>query len=197
MIKDHLLDCAQRHTRNCGGVITPEIIVLHYTAGGSLDGAVAWFQNPASSVSAHLVIGRDGSVVQCVPFNRRAWHAGASSYRGRPGVNGFSTGIEFVNWGVLQDNDSRTCRSWGGVVISKDDCVQAAFRGSIHWWHRFTPQQITRGLEIVEQLIRAYNIHDIVGHYDVAPTRKIDPGGAFPMDLFKHLLKDVHSESIE
>ena len=106
-------------------------------------------------------------------------------------MNGFSIGIEFVNWGVLQDNDSRTCRSWGGVVISKDDCVQAAFRGSIHWWQRFTPQQITRGLEIVEQLIRAYNIHDIVGHYDVAPTRKIDPGGAFPMDLFKHLLVEA------
>jgi len=188
MIKDHLLDCAQKHTQNCGGTITPEIIVLHYTAGGSLDGAVAWFQNPASSVSAHLVIGRDGSVVQCVPFNRRAWHAGASSYRGRPGVNGFSIGIELVNWGILQSVGD-TLQTWTGSPIKLEDAEYAALPGGRSaWWHKFTDTQINVAYDVCALLVREYGLVDIVGHCDVAPGRKVDPGALFPMQRFKGLV---------
>ena len=58
---------ASPHT---GGVIAPSLLVLHYTAGSSAASTVAWFRNPQSRVSAHRVIGRDGSVTQLMPFNR-------------------------------------------------------------------------------------------------------------------------------
>lgn len=64
---------ASPHT---GSIITPRFLVIHYTAGSSAAGTIAWFRDPASRVSAHLVIARDGSVTQMVPFNRAAWHAG-------------------------------------------------------------------------------------------------------------------------
>ncbi|MEB3223994.1 MAG: N-acetylmuramoyl-L-alanine amidase, partial [Candidatus Sericytochromatia bacterium] len=58
---------------------------------------VNWFQHPRSFVSAHYIIGKRGELVQCVPDERRAWHAGPSKLAGREKVNDFSIGIELVN----------------------------------------------------------------------------------------------------
>lgn len=84
---------------NHGGVIKPEIVVIHYTGDNSLQGALSWLCNPVAKVSAHLVIAKTGQIWQLVPFNLRAWHAGRSEYLGRPDVNGFSIGIENVGIG--------------------------------------------------------------------------------------------------
>ena len=81
-------------TPNKGGAMTPEFLVMHYTAGSSAEGSVAWMCNPAAKSAAHLVIGRDGGVTQLAAFNRVAWHAGQSQWAGRSGLNGFSIGIE-------------------------------------------------------------------------------------------------------
>ena len=70
----------------------PKIVVMHFTGGGSARSSAEWFrspQNPGSS--AHVVIDRDGSVVQCVPFNRVAWHAGKSQWHGLIGLNQYAT----------------------------------------------------------------------------------------------------------
>lgn len=71
-----------------------EIIVLHHTAGASLHGDLAWMCNPESKVSAHYLLGRDGSIIQLVNDNDVAWHAGKSYYEGKDNVNLFSIGIE-------------------------------------------------------------------------------------------------------
>lgn len=72
-------------------------VVLHATAIPTLDGTVAWFLDPRSRVSSHFVIDREGRVVQTVPLEKRAWHAGAAEFLGRRSVNDFSVGVELVN----------------------------------------------------------------------------------------------------
>lgn len=72
-------------------------IVLHATVEPTTEGTVKIFLDPARQVSAHFVVGRDGRVVQMVPIEKRAWHAGVSVLESAPKVNDFSVGIEMVN----------------------------------------------------------------------------------------------------
>ena len=83
------------------------LIVLHYTATGSLAAAVNWFKNPAAKASAHYVIDRDGTIVRMVPEAKKAYHAGKSEWQGRKDVNRISIGIEIVNWGKLVQRDGQ------------------------------------------------------------------------------------------
>ncbi|OPZ83918.1 MAG: 1,6-anhydro-N-acetylmuramyl-L-alanine amidase AmpD [bacterium ADurb.Bin429] len=83
-------------------VAKPEVIVLHSTAC-AYRVAVRWLCDPASQVSAHFVVGRDGRIVQLVPLARVAWHAGVSEWRGRARVNNFSIGIEMEHFDGRQD----------------------------------------------------------------------------------------------
>ncbi len=99
-------------------------------------------------VSSHLLIRRDGEAVQYVDFNRRAWHAGRSSFQGRSGCNDFSIGIE------LEGSDEVP----------------------------YTGPQYVNLAAVVRALCEAYrSLHPrrLVGHSDVAPGRKTDPGPAF------------------
>jgi len=108
-------------------------------------------------VSAHALVRRDGSVVQYVPFHRRAWHAGASQWRGRERCNDFSVGIE------LEGSDASA----------------------------YAPAQYVALASIVVELCRAYptlSADAIVGHSDVAPGRKSDPGIAFDWPLLRSLV---------
>lgn len=108
-------------------------------------------------VSAHVLIARDGKLTQYVPFESRAWHAGRSSYRGRPACNDFSIGIE------LEGTDER----------------------------RYTSKQYRALASLVTALRAAYpSLRDaeIVGHSDVAPGRKTDPGPAFDWARLRRLL---------
>src|SRR5690606_37420935 len=66
-------------SQNQGGELEPEAVVLHYTATQTAESAIRTLTNRNASVSAHLVIDRDGTVTQLVPFDRVAWHAGESS----------------------------------------------------------------------------------------------------------------------
>ncbi|MEB3299467.1 MAG: N-acetylmuramoyl-L-alanine amidase [Candidatus Sericytochromatia bacterium] len=82
-----------------GGSGDIDTIVLHHTGGGTLESNVAWMNNPASKVSAHYTIDKDGRIVHSVKDGDRAWHAGVSRFQGREDVNDFSIGIEIVNKG--------------------------------------------------------------------------------------------------
>jgi len=86
---------------NKGGKAEPKYLVMHYTATPDLEVAIRSLINPKRKASAHLVIGRDGSITQLVPFDRVAWHAGASSWDGLKGLNRYSLGIELENAGKL------------------------------------------------------------------------------------------------
>lgn len=108
-------------------------------------------------VSAHLLIQRDGEVVQFVPFHQRAWHAGQSSFQGRSSCNDFSIGIE------LEGTDE----------------------------HTFEKKQYQSLASITQVLMQAYPGVDrkmIVGHSDIAPGRKTDPGPHFDWALYYGLM---------
>ena len=95
----------------------PDTLVIHFTAGRSLDSSVSTLCNPASKASAHLVVGRDAKVVQLVDFNTVAWHAGVSRYRDRVGLNNYSIGIEIDNAGRLTRTESGDFTTWFGMKI--------------------------------------------------------------------------------
>ena len=108
-------------------------------------------------VSAHVVIKREGDIIQYVPFYRRAWHAGVSEFQGRRSCNDFSIGIELegrdedpyeeMQYGVLAELSKLIMRVWPGIALDR-----------------------------------------IVGHCDIAPGRKTDPGPAFDWGRLKKLI---------
>jgi len=128
------------------------ILVLHYT--GMRDGAEAieWLANPESKVSAHYVVSEDGQIVRMVDESKRAWHAGRSWWRGVTDINSASIGIEIVNPG----------HEFG--------------------YRPFPEEQIDALVPLVNDIVGRYGITrgNIVGHSDIAPARKRDPGELFP-----------------
>tara|TARA_B100000530_G_scaffold327696_1_gene267746 strand:- start:578 stop:1120 length:543 start_codon:yes stop_codon:yes gene_type:complete len=108
-------------------------------------------------VSSHLFIDREGLLTQFVPFDRAAWHAGVSEFKGRDNCNEFSIGIELEGTDDLE----------------------------------YPPNQYKTLIEATKALMEAYpdiSVDNIVGHKDIAPVRKTDPGEAFDWDLYKSSL---------
>ena len=172
-------------------VIVPELLVVHYTATLDAVGVIQTFAAKAAKASAHLVIDTDGSVTQMVEFNRWAAHAGKSSWRGRPACNGFSIGVELVNPGPLYrtaDGYVETIRRrpWTGEVAH----ARHKHGGLFQHWAVYPAAQLDRLHEIAAALVEDYHLKDIVGHDDISPGRKIDPGPAFPLRELKALLGD-------
>jgi N-acetylmuramoyl-L-alanine amidase len=167
---------------NIGDKIQHEYLVMHYTAGRTAAGAVQWLTNPAAQASAHLVIGRDGSITQLVPFDTVAWHAGASSWEGRVGLNRYSIGIEMDNAGRLTRHADRW-RAWFGADYADSEVIEAVHKNETEpcGWHIYTPEQIEVVFEVATLLMQDYKLLDMIGHEDIAPGRKSDPGPAFPM----------------
>ena len=182
-----------RASPNIGGRITEHrLLVEHYTSG-SAAGAVDWLCNPDAKASAHVVVDEDGSAVQIVPFDRVAWHAGRSSWRDVSGsVNAISIGIEIANYGDLVGSPGRW-RTEGGKAIPEDRVLVARHKdgSAARPWHTYTPAQIAAVIGISRALHAAYRFEDVVGHEDVAPGRKTDPGPAFPMAMVRAAVMDL------
>lgn len=191
-VEDHWLigtdgDTVQRkESPNHGGEIVPEFLIVHFTAGRSAKSSVDWLTNPKSKVSAHLVIGRDGSVTQLVAFNQRAWHAGPSQWAGRSDLNSCSIGIELDNKGKLHRAGSHW-QSWFGEVVPDSEVVEAAHKAEHvqSGWHTFSAEQLSTLTRVGAALAEQYTLRDVMGHEDIAPGRKNDPGPLFPMDVFR------------
>jgi N-acetylmuramoyl-L-alanine amidase len=194
-----------------GKVIKPVFIIVHYTAGRSLENAVASFKDADRKASAHFIIGKGGHIVQMVNTNRAAFHAGVSSYKhvndryivmDYTSLNGFSIGIEFVNAGRLLKAESARYKTWWGedvedddVIITEDYHIPSKYQGqAVHKvgvpFERYTPEQLEAGLALCRAIKVAHPIIDIIGHSDVAipEGRKIDPGPAFPIANFRAAL---------
>ena len=105
-------------------------------------------------VSSHFVIRRDGEIFQFVPCEKRAWHAGASSWRGRAGCNDFSLGIE------LEGADTVPYATIQYQILAR----------------------------LLKALHRRYRFRHVVGHSDIAPGRKTDPGPAFDWKRLERLI---------
>lgn len=127
------------------------MLVLHYTGMHSGAAALDRLCDPAAAVSAHYLVEEDGTVYRLVDEARRAWHAGVASWRGVTDVNSRSIGIEIVNPG----------HDWG--------------------YRPFPPVQMASVVALCHGLVRRHPIPPahVVGHSDVAPARKTDPGERF------------------
>lgn len=130
----------------------PDMIVLHYTGMPDAEGAIAKLCTAGTEVSAHYIVLEDGGIVQSVPEAKRAWHAGVSSWAGENDINSCSIGIEIVNRG----------HDWG--------------------YPDFPSRQIAAVIALCRGITLRRNIppHRVLGHSDVAPARKKDPGEKFP-----------------
>jgi N-acetylmuramoyl-L-alanine amidase len=175
---------------NHGGTFAqglPDSIVIHYTAGSSLSSSAAWLKNPQAKASAHIVIGKTGDIVQLVPFNVKAWHAGKSNWKGRTKLNNFSIGIELDNAGMLEKRADGFYTHFGKRV-DNSQVVLASHKhgGSEKAWEAYTTKQMETVEQVCLCLKENYPITEIMGHDDIAPGRKTDPGPAFPMYSFRN-----------
>jgi N-acetylmuramoyl-L-alanine amidase len=130
----------------------PDMIVLHYTGMPDVEGAIKQLCTAGTDVSAHYIVLEDGRIVQCVPEARRAWHAGVASWAGEEDINSCSIGIEIVNRG----------HDWG--------------------YPDFPSRQIAAVIALCRGIMlrRGVPSHRVLGHSDIAPSRKKDPGEKFP-----------------
>jgi len=128
------------------------ILVLHYTGMETGEEALARLRDPAAEVSCHYLVEEDGTVLRLVPEDKRAWHAGASHWRDIDDVNSASIGIEIVN------------------------------PGHDHGYRPFADAQIAALIPLVADIKERHGITrgNVVGHSDIAPARKRDPGELFP-----------------
>src|SRR5262249_7999377 len=135
--------------------VKPDMVILHYTGMPDQDAAVRHLCAPTSEVSSHYVVMEDGRIVQCVPESRRAWHAGQSSWAGETDVNSCSIGIEIAN------------------------------PGHDHGYPEFPRRQIAAGAALCRRIFTRHRIPAgrVLGHSDIAPSRKKDPGEKFPWKI--------------
>ena len=127
------------------------MIVLHYTGMRTGEEALARLRDPAAGVSAHYLVEEDGRVFALVPEDRRAWHAGVAMWAGEDRINARSVGVEIVNPG----------HEWG--------------------YRNFPAPQMAAVCDLVGGIAARHDVPParVVGHADVAPHRKEDPGERF------------------
>ncbi len=127
-------------------------VIIHYTGMQSEIESIKRLKNPKSKVSCHYLINRKGTIIQMVNDNKKAWHAGKSKWQKLTNLNSSSIGIELVN------------------------------RGHRLGYEKFTKNQIKNLILLCSNLKKKYKIknENFLGHSDIAPNRKIDPGENFP-----------------
>ncbi len=183
-------------TKNMGGKIKPLYLIIHYTAGSSADSSINWLKDPKAKASAHLVIGRDGTITQMVDFDKMAWHAGKSQWNNLNSLNGHSIGIELDNAGqLIRKNDG--WRAWFRKEYPDNEVIVARHKHLVEesGWHDFTTEQIEACVEASAAIVNHYKLKDILGHEDISPFRKVDPGPAFPMASYKSKVMGRQQES--
>ncbi len=156
---DDIIDCPSPNFDERDQPVS--IAVLHYTGMADAASAIARLRDPEAGVSCHYLIDEDGRVMRMVPEDKRAWHAGLSYWRGQHNVNSASIGIEIVNPG----------HEFG--------------------YRPFTSEQMEALVPLLAGIVERHQIPraNVVGHSDVAPARKQDPGELFDWArLAKHKL---------
>lgn len=129
--------------------IAPSVLLLHYTGMETMEAAKDRLSDPESKVSAHYLIDVDGRVFDLVPEDKRAWHAGVAYWDKETDINSVSIGIEIVNPG----------HEFG--------------------YRAFPQEQMQAVLTLCRDILTRHEIVHVLGHSDVAPERKQDPGELF------------------
>ena len=140
------------YSRNSRPKKTIKFIIIHYTGMQSEIESINRLINKNSKVSCHYLINRKGTIMQMVKENKIAWHAGVSKWKNIKNLNKNSIGIELVN------------------------------KGHIFGYENYSNLQINSLIKLCSKLKKKYKIHkeNFLGHSDIAPNRKIDPGEKFP-----------------
>lgn len=131
-----------------------DMAIIHYTEMDGPEAALDRMCDPEAKVSAHYLIGEDGTVYQLVDEAKRAWHAGVSYWRGHRDINSRSVGIELDH------------------------------PGHLHGYRGFSEAQFEALVPLLARIVKNHDIPraNVLGHSDVAPQRKIDPGELFPWE---------------
>ena len=126
-------------------------IIIHYTALKKYTESISFLCNPKNKVSSHFLISQNGEIFSLVSETNRAWHAGQSYWNGYQDINSLSIGIE-LDFSNFQSNN------------------------------KYSQPMINTLIKLIQHLKKKYNINNsnILGHSDIAPFRKIDPGPNFP-----------------
>lgn len=208
--EDPNLTLTKKKERNHPARITPTL-VIHYGVANSMRSLVG--AQRATGYWAHLTIdgytagphGTKYEVFQSMPFNMKGSHAGKSSYKGRKSCNHFSIGVEIANPGPLircadgklrtDTNAKKFFQGKGTPVWPEDEAIESLHQdgrrrimpyGEWTHWATYTDQEIDILVEVGRALFKAYpTLQDVVGHDDISPGRKSDPGPAFPMDYLR------------
>ncbi len=132
--------------------LAPSLLIMHYTGMESANAALDILCSPESSVSCHYLIDEQGEITQMVAEQHRAWHAGRAHWAGENDINSRSIGIEIVNEGHVLELQP------------------------------FPDQQIKAVMALSHDILKRHDIlpRNIIGHSDIAPARKKDPGEKFP-----------------
>ena len=138
-----------------------DFIIIHYTAMRTDIEALNFLTDKKNKVSSHFLINKRGKIYKLVDIKYRAWHAGLSCWKNIQDINSKSIGIEIDNSGHLLD------------------------------FENYTKIQITSLIKLLKYLVKEYNINydSILGHSDIAPYRKIDPGEKFPWHIMLEFKK--------
>ncbi|MBU2867122.1 N-acetylmuramoyl-L-alanine amidase [Pacificibacter marinus] len=187
-IQNHLLtNAAFLPAYFTGGEITPEIVILHDTAGRLDKGNSATYlaSENVARASVHFVIEVDGTITQSVATNRKANHAGKSSFQGREWCNGFSIGIELVNPGRMT-KAGKYGVTWFGKKFDFSLFNLVEMTTDAHGdgvWMPYAQAQMDALISLLEVLFRDIKtLKDITTHWYVSPGRKIDTNPLFPLE---------------
>jgi len=135
-----------------------EIIVIHYTALDSISNSLKYLCSKKNKVSSHYLISQSGKIYNLVSEKKRAWHAGKSYWRGNTDINSISIGIE-LDYSPLNSNNKFSLSLNSALIF------------------------------LLKKLLKKYKIRteNVLGHSDIAPYRKIDPGKHFPWQILENI----------
>lgn len=178
-----------------GGKNVCDFVVMHYTGShGSAMDSINWLQDTNSNVSWHVTIDRNGKVYQTDKGLRSIlWHAGKSVWvaenlpdnRRYENLNSYSIGIEMANSGKLEWEDGGFKNSYGQKIDDEKVFIDMNDQA----WEEYTDKQVDVAFDVALAIAKFYNCVDILGHEEIAPERKSDPGYAFPLFELKDALR--------
>jgi len=168
-----------------------DFLIIHYT--GSYEGVrgdINQCVNLNIKVSWHLTIDRKGQVYQHADFRKITWHAGKSFWKSRvtdkeyENLNKYSIGIELDNAGKLTQISDNKFKTDYGQKLTKDQVYKD---DNGNFWEKYSIPQLESLYEVSKIIVKKYKTVEILGHEDIAPLRKTDPGPAFDMEILRSI----------
>lgn len=170
--------------------IQPKFVIMHCTdTASSMQNNIRSMLRDSYKASAHLLIGRKGEIVQFVPFNLKAFHSGGGQWdfvKGNVDMNSWSLGIELLNASYLEENEAGEYHKRGAVIPKEDRRkLQHRSHNTPFWWQKYPKPQVNAAMAVTKLLFQNYSsLEDVLGHDEINPANRIDPGPAFPMRRF-------------